>query len=315
MRIAVGIISILLLCFPLTSGCEFPFFEEPEEYILDVDIQGEGAVNIDPPEDEFSEGTEVTLTAVPEDGWTFQQWQGDLEGTNPEKEIVIDEEKEITAVFKENDYAGLEDGATRIYNIDASFDFGEEQEEFSFTRTETIEKISQENNMDIFAITIEVSEQGAELWQNTYKLGRDGDKYYNLIPEENNNNEYIEELYLEAPIKEDDPFLPIYEFIEVLLLLSYFEEASDPKEQAQELDNDELFDPLMAIEQGEIDVPAGIFEDAWLFTPAFPEEGETVNVWFIPHMGSGQIYFVIEPEENEEFETFKLTIELEDFDY
>src|SRR5690625_7265271 len=48
--------------------------------------------------------TVIELTAKPEPGWTFSQWEGDLSGSENPIEITIDDEKEVTAIFEENPY-------------------------------------------------------------------------------------------------------------------------------------------------------------------------------------------------------------------
>ncbi|HYX05150.1 MAG TPA: T9SS type A sorting domain-containing protein, partial [Bacteroidales bacterium] len=58
-----------------------------------------GSIAIDPSSDTFEKGTLVTVTAIPDDGYEFSEWNGDLSGSvNPET-ITIDENKDITAVF------------------------------------------------------------------------------------------------------------------------------------------------------------------------------------------------------------------------
>jgi|GEM_PF-2307197 len=74
---------------------------EIKTYVLDVEIVGEGTVDVEPEREEYEEGTEVTLTAVPDEGWHFHEWTGDAEGTEEEITIVMDDDKEITAVFEE----------------------------------------------------------------------------------------------------------------------------------------------------------------------------------------------------------------------
>jgi len=70
-------------------------------YELNVEVEGEGTVALEPDQDGFEEGTEVTLTAVPEEGHGFVEWTGDYEGTEEEIDIVMDSDKSITAVFEE----------------------------------------------------------------------------------------------------------------------------------------------------------------------------------------------------------------------
>jgi len=83
------------------------FEEDVEYYELTLDVEGEGEVNIDPYQEEYEEGTEVELTAVPEKGHVFVEWTGDAEGTEEEITITMDGNKEITAVFEEEEYHEL----------------------------------------------------------------------------------------------------------------------------------------------------------------------------------------------------------------
>ncbi len=76
-------------------------FEEIPIYELTVEIEGEGEVEIEPEQDEYEEGTEVELEAIPDEGWEFVEWTGDYEETDEEITITMDEDKEITAHFEE----------------------------------------------------------------------------------------------------------------------------------------------------------------------------------------------------------------------
>ncbi|MFW5907771.1 MAG: InlB B-repeat-containing protein [Candidatus Natronoplasma sp.] len=77
------------------------FSEEGAYYELTVNIEGEGDVDIEPDQDQYEEGTEVTLTAVPDEGWRFVEWTGDADGESEETSVIMDEDKEITANFEE----------------------------------------------------------------------------------------------------------------------------------------------------------------------------------------------------------------------
>ncbi len=76
------------------------FEEEVETYELTTTTEGEGSVNRVPEEDVYEEGTNVTLTAVPDEGWYFEGWMG-TDKTGKEITITMDEDKEITAQFGE----------------------------------------------------------------------------------------------------------------------------------------------------------------------------------------------------------------------
>ncbi len=76
-------------------------FEEIQTYELTVDVEGEGTVEVEPEREEYEEGTEVILTAVPDEGWYFEEWTEDYESTEDELTIIMDSNKEITAWFEE----------------------------------------------------------------------------------------------------------------------------------------------------------------------------------------------------------------------
>ncbi|HPO16640.1 MAG TPA: hypothetical protein PLI09_24600, partial [Candidatus Hydrogenedentes bacterium] len=60
----------------------------------------------------YPEGTEVTLTAAPDGGWIFQEWQGDLTGSTNPAQLVMDGDKTVTAVFAEEvEGEGVSEGA------------------------------------------------------------------------------------------------------------------------------------------------------------------------------------------------------------
>lgn len=74
------------------------------EYSLNIEIIGEGSVNktvLEQPEDTNGAATTIELTARAETGWTFDRWDGDLTGSNNPEKIVLDEDKEVVAVFSE----------------------------------------------------------------------------------------------------------------------------------------------------------------------------------------------------------------------
>ncbi|WP_158551364.1 Ig-like domain-containing protein [Rhodohalobacter sp. SW132] len=76
-------------------------FEEigAEEYTLNLDVEGQGFIEASPDRTLYDEGEEVTLTAVPDDGWRFLAWQGDLEGSENPETLIMDADKNVTSVF------------------------------------------------------------------------------------------------------------------------------------------------------------------------------------------------------------------------
>ncbi|RCK71587.1 MAG: Type IV fimbrial biogenesis protein PilY1 [Ignavibacteriae bacterium] len=69
------------------------------KYTLDVTIVGDGDVTIVPDLSLYDHGTEVTLTAIPDLGWKFAGWSGDVVSSDNPLVIVMDNNKNITATF------------------------------------------------------------------------------------------------------------------------------------------------------------------------------------------------------------------------
>jgi len=74
---------------------------EKENYDLIVDLEGMGSVNIYPEQDEYEHGEKVDLTAEPAEDWEFTGWRGDYQGSEDEITLIMDSDKNITAVFEE----------------------------------------------------------------------------------------------------------------------------------------------------------------------------------------------------------------------
>jgi uncharacterized repeat protein (TIGR02543 family) len=80
---------------------------ERKDYPLTISTQGQGNVSeevVEDPAKDYAYETVVELTANPSEGWQFARWEGDLEGTENPKEITIDSEEEVTAVFEREGY-------------------------------------------------------------------------------------------------------------------------------------------------------------------------------------------------------------------
>jgi hypothetical protein len=72
----------------------------PDEFTLNIQIEGEGVVEADPDLESYEPGTEVELIAIPETGWNFLEWAGDLTGSENPAIVIMDDNKEITARFE-----------------------------------------------------------------------------------------------------------------------------------------------------------------------------------------------------------------------
>jgi uncharacterized repeat protein (TIGR02543 family) len=75
--------------------------EPPTQYTLTTNTVGGGSITLDPSGGTYSEGTVVTLTAVPDAGWEFSGWSGDLSGSTNPTTITMSSNKSVTAAFTE----------------------------------------------------------------------------------------------------------------------------------------------------------------------------------------------------------------------
>lgn len=72
------------------------------EYPLEITKVGDGVVNeriVQTKTTDYEQGTLVELTAVPDEGWEFDRWEGDLQGSENPETILIEGVTEVTAVF------------------------------------------------------------------------------------------------------------------------------------------------------------------------------------------------------------------------
>lgn len=58
-----------------------------------------GTVILDPPGPTFAPGSQVTVTAVPNNGYSFTNWSGDLSGSNPVEIITVNSNRNLIANF------------------------------------------------------------------------------------------------------------------------------------------------------------------------------------------------------------------------
>lgn len=98
-------------------------------YELGVNVLGNGSVQKSPDLDKYLHGEIVELAAEPAQGWSFDSWSGDLEGSQNPASITMNANKEVTATFRANQYtvnvfSSPEEGG--LVTGGGSFTFGEE---------------------------------------------------------------------------------------------------------------------------------------------------------------------------------------------
>ena len=69
------------------------------QYTLTVNSGAGGTVTRNPDQVSYSQGQQVTLTAVPNTGYEFTSWGGDLSGSNNPTTITMDANKSVSAAF------------------------------------------------------------------------------------------------------------------------------------------------------------------------------------------------------------------------
>ena len=68
-------------------------------YSLSITIEGEGTV--EQSLENYESGSEVTLKAIPSDGWLFKEWKGDINSTDNPLVFVIENKTQLTLVFEQ----------------------------------------------------------------------------------------------------------------------------------------------------------------------------------------------------------------------
>lgn len=75
-----------------------------KKFTVTTNTEGEGTVSIAPAEESYEYESTVELTATPSEGWVFSEWKGVANSSENPLSLVIEENKEITAVFKRKQY-------------------------------------------------------------------------------------------------------------------------------------------------------------------------------------------------------------------
>ena len=76
----------------------------PSSVTLTLNPTTGGSITANPDQPSYTYGTEVTLTATPDPGYSFDSWSGHLTGNNTPETIIMNGDKTITATFTQNEY-------------------------------------------------------------------------------------------------------------------------------------------------------------------------------------------------------------------
>lgn len=89
-------VGLTLLLANLVVGCS-----AQQTHVLNISVSPAGAGFVSCPSNEYEPNTQVTLTAIPSSGYTFDYWGGNFSGSSATITIVMDSDKSIIAYFKE----------------------------------------------------------------------------------------------------------------------------------------------------------------------------------------------------------------------
>lgn len=101
---AIGSTNPVTVSYNISDTVTVIFSDKPR-YGLTVSTTGNGTASKDPDQPTYIEGTAVMLTATPDDGWFFKEWQGDIPtgavgSTTTTLMLTMDREKMVTALFE-----------------------------------------------------------------------------------------------------------------------------------------------------------------------------------------------------------------------
>lgn len=134
-------------------------------YFSDSDLSK--VIDIKAESSEFTSGESVYIVPEPGEGYIFQQWIGDVAGSNTPLEVIMGRDKEITAVFvKEGELIKNGDFSQELSGWDYWFDKG---------------SVSTEHYTDDNAFIAKVKKSGKHIWQAQLNQNITIDNGFNYI--------------------------------------------------------------------------------------------------------------------------------------
>jgi hypothetical protein len=73
----------------------------PPGFEIQTEATGNGTITLDPDQETYEEGTEVTVTATPDQGWVFDSWSGSVSGSENPTTLTVDSDEFVGATFVE----------------------------------------------------------------------------------------------------------------------------------------------------------------------------------------------------------------------
>lgn len=87
--------------FIFNTAALFTVFSQSADFVLEVSIEGKGTVS--PKYGTYMNGEAITIIAEPEANYKFKKWIGSLASELNPLEIIMDDDKTLTAIFIETD--------------------------------------------------------------------------------------------------------------------------------------------------------------------------------------------------------------------
>lgn len=113
--------SFFIICFFWIIGCSTN--SGPSTYTVTTSVSPAEAGTINPSTEEFEEGTSVTLEAIPNEGWEFQEWTGSITSTENPLNHTVEEDVNLTANFRD---------ITSEYSVEMTLSDGIEEIQLEF---------------------------------------------------------------------------------------------------------------------------------------------------------------------------------------
>lgn len=88
------------------------------EVSLAVNVIGEGSVTVDPAQETYAFGDELTLRAQPAEDWLFQSWSGDVDGSTATLLVTLSGPTSVLATFVPDDNGPPDDLVTLTVEVE-----------------------------------------------------------------------------------------------------------------------------------------------------------------------------------------------------